>query len=730
MKSARRPTIDEATLINIESDSDKSNKNLVRGSEAYPLLEIQSGPKQGAWFTLSQQKEVTIGRASVNSIVLEDNSVSRSHTVLHENSGKFFIKDVGSRNGSYVNEQRIQEDFQLKHGDKIRIGIYNLIFLTEAEEIDLEDDFFEDEKPKPQEESTLMNEVSALNEVKVEELPEEPLAEQDSSVVESAPVSVPVVKAETSRAKTIVFSLSIVVLIIGLTFTAYRFNSKKKISPTTQEFVAQPENQINNVQTIPESQANQYVLPPESQPVPAVVVAPAIDSAPATDPVAALPGSPVFLDVDSKPLPAKIFYQGKELGTTPFKINVNVPLGAAQELIAVYHFQELGQDFSEKKTFSVSKEDEIVNVRFEGTVGSLNITKLPKDCSVYLEASFASNELKTQAVKLQEIVYTRPISLPYGNYKLEIKRPTRLEGSQTVMDVARYHREFVINAQSTSYSVALNEEDFAVFPAKIKTNPPGVEVWVESKMYGVTTEKPLEVNLPLGKGNFTLKKDGYYDLVQAVNLTMNTPYTVELSLKTSAAGQFINKGKELLSQDQYAQAKDQLAEALNHSPSEMELADINYHLGIASTRTNVFDIAQAYFEKSKSYAPYKNKANLAIAEALLGAGNSAQALNITVDLMLNLNAKEEAKLKSDAETLFHKIAGLKSVFLVSTTPAGAKVSVNGQEIAQASPVLLSDIPLGAYHVLVEKPGFKKYETRFEMSVSTFKPIIIKLDPLR
>ncbi|MBF0493137.1 MAG: PEGA domain-containing protein [Deltaproteobacteria bacterium] len=718
MKSVRRPTIDEATLINIENDSDKSNKNLIRGSEAYPLLEIQSGPKQGAWFTLSQQKEITIGRAGVNSIVLEDNSVSRSHTVLHEMGGKFFIKDVGSRNGTYVNEQRVQEDFQLKHKDKIRIGIYNLVFLTEAEEID-EDDFFEDEKSESDRDSTLLNEVSDIIQVSNEPPVEVPPESSPSSVSEH--LLLPIAKNENSRMKTVIFSLSLLFLFVGLAYTAYRFHLKKKIPFVPKEDVVVQVPKIedtpkNTPQVTPESQVNQYVLPPESQPTQTTVV-----TAPENT---ASSGSPVFLDVDAKPLAAKIFYQGKELGSTPFKINVNVPLGVPQELVAVYHFQELGQDFSEKKTFTVSKQDEIVNLRFEGTVGSLNVKSLPKDCSVYLEASFASNELKTQSVKLQEIVYTRPISLPYGNYKLEIKRPTRLEGSETIMDVVSYYREFVISAQNTSYEVSLSEQDFKVFPAKIITNPPGAEVWVESKKYGVT---PFDGKLPLVKGTFVLKKEGYYDHEQSIPLTMNTPFAVELSLKTSEAGQFINKGKELISQGQYAQAVDQLSEALKHNPSAFELADINYHLGLSYIQTKTFDVAQTYLEKAKASSPqFKSKADLAIAEALLGAGNSAQALNITVDLILN---EKDEKLKSDAETLFHKISGLKSVFLVSTTPPGAKVTVNGQEIGQASPVLLSDIPLGVYHVLVEKPGFKKYETRFEMSVSTFKPILIKLEPL-
>src|SRR5262245_47168248 len=103
--------LEEATLANPSNNFKKPNKIFMRGPEAYPLLEIQSGPKQGTWFTLTHQKEISLGRANVNSIVLEDNSVSRSHAVIHEVDSKYFIKDVGSRNGTFVNEKKIQEDF-------------------------------------------------------------------------------------------------------------------------------------------------------------------------------------------------------------------------------------------------------------------------------------------------------------------------------------------------------------------------------------------------------------------------------------------------------------------------------------------------------------------------------------------------------------------------------------------------------------------------------------------
>ncbi|MEW6556856.1 MAG: SpoIIE family protein phosphatase [Elusimicrobiota bacterium] len=67
------------------------------------------------------EKQMTIGRAETNMIVLNDNKVSRYHAVITEQDGGFFIKDLGSTNGTYVNNTKITEH-QLQPGDSITIG--------------------------------------------------------------------------------------------------------------------------------------------------------------------------------------------------------------------------------------------------------------------------------------------------------------------------------------------------------------------------------------------------------------------------------------------------------------------------------------------------------------------------------------------------------------------------------------------------------------------------------
>ena len=75
-------------------------------------------------------KDYNIGRASSNSIILDDVTVSREHAILKVNDNSPYIKDTNSTNGIYVNNEIVNE-CNLKSGDKIQIGKY-LLLLTEV----------------------------------------------------------------------------------------------------------------------------------------------------------------------------------------------------------------------------------------------------------------------------------------------------------------------------------------------------------------------------------------------------------------------------------------------------------------------------------------------------------------------------------------------------------------------------------------------------------------------
>lgn len=68
-------------------------------------------------------REVTIlGREAINDLTVNDPEVSRRHTrILREPEG-FYVEDLGSTNGTFVNGQRVTAPLLLYHGDTIEMG--------------------------------------------------------------------------------------------------------------------------------------------------------------------------------------------------------------------------------------------------------------------------------------------------------------------------------------------------------------------------------------------------------------------------------------------------------------------------------------------------------------------------------------------------------------------------------------------------------------------------------
>ncbi|MCA9576803.1 MAG: GGDEF domain-containing protein [Polyangiales bacterium] len=72
---------------------------------------------------------VSIGRGSENEVVLENDAVSRKHAVIEKRQRMYYVSDLESTNGTYVNDSLVR-DYQLRRGDQIKIGDTILKFLS------------------------------------------------------------------------------------------------------------------------------------------------------------------------------------------------------------------------------------------------------------------------------------------------------------------------------------------------------------------------------------------------------------------------------------------------------------------------------------------------------------------------------------------------------------------------------------------------------------------------
>ena len=64
----------------------------------------------------------TIGRSVECELRLEDTFVSQQHARIFDRGGNWYVEDLGSTNGTFVNEQKLVAPAMLTPGDKIRIG--------------------------------------------------------------------------------------------------------------------------------------------------------------------------------------------------------------------------------------------------------------------------------------------------------------------------------------------------------------------------------------------------------------------------------------------------------------------------------------------------------------------------------------------------------------------------------------------------------------------------------
>jgi len=92
------------------------------------VLIYPPGPSLGMRFALAG-KEVVIGRGGDCDILLDRDAVSRRHARIERSDGGWRVVDLGSTNGSYVNDVPIQERV-LRDGDRLKIGNTIFKFLT------------------------------------------------------------------------------------------------------------------------------------------------------------------------------------------------------------------------------------------------------------------------------------------------------------------------------------------------------------------------------------------------------------------------------------------------------------------------------------------------------------------------------------------------------------------------------------------------------------------------
>jgi FHA domain len=96
--------------------------------EGAALVIRAGGGRVGESFPLTGER-MTIGRRPDSDVFLDDVTVSRDHALLVRRGGDYYLDDLGSLNGTYVNRQRI-ESHRLEDGAELQVGKFKLTYLS------------------------------------------------------------------------------------------------------------------------------------------------------------------------------------------------------------------------------------------------------------------------------------------------------------------------------------------------------------------------------------------------------------------------------------------------------------------------------------------------------------------------------------------------------------------------------------------------------------------------
>jgi len=108
------------------------------GQDCLVIIYTVNSRELGKRFSLANGP-VNLGRGADNTIILDNDAVSRRHALVEARNSKYFLVDLNSTNGTYVNDE-IVHDHALRRGDQIKIGDTILKFLSGS---DLESQYHE-----------------------------------------------------------------------------------------------------------------------------------------------------------------------------------------------------------------------------------------------------------------------------------------------------------------------------------------------------------------------------------------------------------------------------------------------------------------------------------------------------------------------------------------------------------------------------------------------------------
>jgi hypothetical protein len=97
----------------------------------FPILIAKTGPLSGERWLI--KKEIRIGRDPFCDIVVPERQVSRFHSRIYPEKNNILLEDLGSKNGTFLNGNTIEEPVVLQEGDIIQIALIQSFYFLSSD---------------------------------------------------------------------------------------------------------------------------------------------------------------------------------------------------------------------------------------------------------------------------------------------------------------------------------------------------------------------------------------------------------------------------------------------------------------------------------------------------------------------------------------------------------------------------------------------------------------------
>ena len=122
------PELDEQEITTLGEEA--KAKEIPEGMMV--MLRVVEGQEVGKGYPV-HKVPATLGRDELSDISISDTRMSRQHAMLFYFAPSFYLKDLGSTNGTFVNDKRIKQA-AIKNADKIKLGNTVLEFIVSTTE--------------------------------------------------------------------------------------------------------------------------------------------------------------------------------------------------------------------------------------------------------------------------------------------------------------------------------------------------------------------------------------------------------------------------------------------------------------------------------------------------------------------------------------------------------------------------------------------------------------------